>query len=69
MDNPAAIDRACASADEFPRSFKNNFADGRTEGRLTEISGWIVKAVGVMAASKFPSSEVRFNSLRFVFYI
>jgi hypothetical protein len=62
MDNLAAVDRVCDTAVGFARLFKNNFADGRTEGRLREISGWVVTAVGVRAASGIPVAEVRFNS-------
>ena len=63
MDNLAAVNWVCEIADEAARLSKNNFADGRSEGRLREISGWVVTAVGVMAASRFPVTGVRLNSL------
>lgn len=63
MANLAAADRVCEVAGELAESFKNNFADGLTEGRLTEISGRVVTAVGIRAVSRFPGSEVQFNSL------
>lgn len=50
IDNLAAVDRVCEAAAELARLFKNNFAEGCTEGRLTEISGRIITKVGIMAA-------------------